>query len=136
MRLRICERGQGGGPVANLVFFEIGADDPEAAAIFYARVFGWKVEPDETGPQYWYVTTGSEDDPGINGALCLRVNDLTSTVNTFEVQSLDDAARRITEEGGKVLAPKTSIPGEGYVQYCHDLEGNVFGITEYDVHAT
>jgi predicted enzyme related to lactoylglutathione lyase len=48
------------------------------------------------------------------------------------VQSLDEVARRVTEEGGKVLAPKTSIPGEGYVQYCHDLEGNVFGMTEFD----
>jgi predicted enzyme related to lactoylglutathione lyase len=122
--------------LANVVFFEIGADDPEATAIFYARVFGWKIEPDTTGAQYWYVTTGDDDAPGIDGGLCFRLNELTSTVNTFEVSSLDDAARRITEEGGKVLAPKTSIPGEGYVQYCHDIEGNVFGIAEFDVSAT
>jgi uncharacterized protein len=118
--------------VSNVVFFEIGADDPEAAAIFYARVFGWKVERTEDGAAYWYVTTGTDDDPGIGGGLSFRVNELSSTVNIIEVQSLDEAARRVTEEGGKVLAPKTSIPGEGYVQYCHDLEGNVFGITEFD----
>jgi len=118
--------------VSNVVFFEIGADDPEAAAIFYARVFGWQVERAEDGAAYWYVTTGTDDDPGIAGGLSFRVNELSSTVNIIEVQSLDEAARRVTEEGGKVLAPKTSVPGEGYVQYCHDLEGNVFGITEFD----
>ena len=83
----------------------------------------------------WYVTSGGDDEPGIPGGLAFRVNDLTSTINTIEVPSLDDAARKITEEGGKVLAPKTIIPGEGYFQYCHDLEGNVFGIMELDGNA-
>ena len=121
--------------VFNVVFFEIGAEDPEAAAIFYSRVFGWKIGRADNGAEYWYVTTGGDDEPGIPGGLAFRVNDLTSTINTIEVPSLDDAARKITEEGGKVLAPKTIIPGEGYFQYCHDLEGNVFGIMELDGNA-
>jgi predicted enzyme related to lactoylglutathione lyase len=121
--------------VPNVVFFEIGADDPEAAAIFYARVFGWKIEQAEGRAEYWYAMTGTDDDPGIGGGLSFRINDFTSTINTIEVQSLDEAARRITEEGGKVLAPKIPIPGEGYLQYCHDLEGNVFGIMEFDENA-
>jgi len=118
--------------VSNVVFFEIGADDPEAAALFYSRVFGWKIERADDGAEYWYVTTGNDEDPGLSGGLAPRMNEHTSTVNTIEVHSLDDAARKVTEEGGKVLAPKTSIPGEGYVQYCQDLEGNVFGMTEFD----
>jgi predicted enzyme related to lactoylglutathione lyase len=119
----------------NVVFFEIGADDPEAAAIFYARVFGWKMARAEDGAEYWYVDTGTEDDPGVAGGLTYRINNGASTVNTIEVASLDDAARKITEEGGKVLAPKIPIPGQGHVQYCQDLEGNVFGIMEFDVDA-
>ena len=120
----------------NVVFFEIGADDPEKAAIFYTRVFGWEIQQgNEKGQQYWYLTTGDEDDPGIQGGLSHRFNDLASTVNTIEVPSLDQTARIITEEGGRVLAPKIAIPGEGYIQYCEDLEGNVFGIMKFDEHA-
>ena len=118
----------------NVVFFEIGADDPEKAAIFYSRVFGWEIRQEDDGAQYWYLTTGDEDNPGIQGGLSRRFNDLASTVNTIEVPSLDQAARIITEEGGRVLAPKIAIPGEGYIQYCEDLEGNVFGIMEFDEH--
>jgi uncharacterized protein len=121
--------------VPNVVFFEIGADDPEKAAIFYSRVFGWEIRQEDDGAQYWHLTTGDEDNPGIQGGLSHRFNDLASTVNTIEVPSLDQAARVITEEGGRVLAPKIAIPGEGYIQYCEDLEGNVFGIMEFDEHA-
>lgn len=119
----------------NVVFFEIGADDPEKAAIFYSRVFGWEIQQEDDSAQYWHLTTGDEDNPGIQGGLTRRFNDLASTVNTIEVPSLDQAARVITEEGGRVLAPKIAIPGEGYIQYCEDLEGNVFGIMEFDEHA-
>jgi uncharacterized protein len=121
--------------VPNVVFFEIGADDPETAAIFYSRVFGWEIQQQDDGAQYWYLTTNDEDNPGIQGGLSHRFNELASTVNTIEVSSVDQTARIVTEEGGRVLAPKIAIPGEGYIQYCEDLEGNVFGIMEFDEHA-
>jgi uncharacterized protein len=116
----------------NVIHFEICVDDLEAASSFYSNVFGWAIEPSEDGSDYWYITTGDEDDPGIPGGLRSRFDEQNPTINTIEVPSLDSFAKKITEEGGKVLAPKISIPGEGYVQYCHDLEGNVFGIMEFD----
>ena len=118
--------------MANVVHFEFGADDPAAAAAFYAAVFGWDVDQAEDGSEYWYITTGDDDDPGIAGGVTRRFDELSSTVVTIEVPSLDVFARKVTEEGGKVLAPKSQIPGEGYVQYCQDLEGNVFAIMQYD----
>jgi uncharacterized protein len=116
----------------NVVHFEIGADDPAAAATFYANVFGWVIDQAEDGSEYWYIKTGEDDDLGIEGGLTRRFHGLSSTVVTIEVPSLDAFARRVTEEGGKVLAPKSQIPDEGYVQYCQDLEGNVFAIMQYD----
>ena len=118
--------------MANVVHFEFGADDPAAAAEFYAAVFGWDVDQAEDGSEYWYITTGDDEDPGIAGGVTRRFDELSSTVVTIEVPSLDVFARKVTEEGGKVLAPKSQIPGEGYVQYCQDLEGNVFAIMQYD----
>ena len=115
-----------------IVHFQIGADDPVAAAAFYGRVFGWKIEQAEDGSDYWYISTGDDEYPGIDGGLTHRFDDLNPTINTIDVPSLDLFAQKITEEGGKVLAPKVPLPGEGYLQYCEDPEGNIFGIVEYD----
>ena len=40
--------------------------------------------------------------------------------------------RVMEEAGGKVIQPKSTIPGVGYFAYCADTEGNVFGIMEED----
>jgi predicted enzyme related to lactoylglutathione lyase len=114
----------------NVVFFEICVDDLDAAASFYSRVFGWNIE--QGGPDDgWLITTGDEDDPGIPGALASRYDELSSTVCTFEVPSVAESARKVTEAGGRVVAPQIAIPGEGFVQYCEDHEGNAFAIVEY-----
>lgn len=116
----------------NVTYFEIGADDVEAAASFYSKVFGWKIEKSEDGSHYWYITTSAdEDDPGIAGGLAERHDEWNATVNTIEVESIDSCAEKIAEGGGKVLAPKIAIAGLGDLQYCHDPEGNCFGIMEY-----
>jgi predicted enzyme related to lactoylglutathione lyase len=117
----------------NLVYFEIGADNIEAAATFYSKVFDWKIEKAEDGSDYWYISTGDneDDDPGVPGGLAARQDQLNPTVNTIEVKSIDHCARKIAENGGKVLSPKIVISGVGHLQYCHDPEGNRFGIMEY-----
>jgi predicted enzyme related to lactoylglutathione lyase len=76
------------------------------------------------------ITTGDDDDPGIPGALSSRY-DLNTTVCSIEVPSITEYARKITQAGGRVVAPQITIPGEGFVQYCEDLEGNGFAIIEY-----
>lgn len=118
--------------MSNVIHFEIGVDDPDAAVTFYSQVFGWKIEKAEDGSDYWYITTGDEEDPGISGGIVSRYDEWNPTINTIEVPSLDSCAKKITEMRGKVLAPKIAIPGSGYVQYCQDPEGNAFGIMEYD----
>ena len=114
----------------NVVHFEICVDDPERAASFYSKVFDWKIDKAADGSDYRFITTG--DEAAITGGLTKRVDDWDSTVNTIDVPSVDSFAKRIAAAGGKVLAPKIAIPGVGYLQYCQDLEGNSFGIMEYD----
>jgi uncharacterized protein len=36
----------------------------------------------------------------------------------------------IQNKDGKMLMPKTAIPGLGWFSACQDIEGNIFGITE------
>lgn len=117
----------------NVLHMEICADDLESAISFYSQVFGWQFEKVNGSDDSWDITTGSEDeDYTISCSLTQRWDETDSTVPTINVPSLDDAAKKITEAGGRVLAPKTAIPGWGYVQYCHDLEGNRFGVSEWD----
>jgi predicted enzyme related to lactoylglutathione lyase len=115
----------------NVVFFEICVDDLNAAASFYSRVFGWNIEQGDADSDGWVITTGDDEDPGIPGALSSRYDELSSTVCTIEVPSVAEYARKVTEAGGRVVAPQITLPGEGFMQYCEDLEGNGFAIMEY-----
>jgi predicted enzyme related to lactoylglutathione lyase len=40
--------------------------------------------------------------------------------------------KKIVEAGGKVVMPKGAVPGQGYVAYAEDTEGNVFGLFQSD----
>jgi len=120
--------------VPRVIHFEIPADDPARAVKFYDKVFGWKIE--KWGPiDYWLATTGPDNQPGINGAIMTRETQET-TVNTIDVSSVDEFAKKIVDAGGKVITPRTAIPGVGWFAYCVDTEGNVFGIMENDPKAS
>jgi len=112
-----------------VIHFEIPADDPERAVKFYQNVFEWNIEKWEGPVNYWLVTTGEEDELGINGAIKERVEN-EGVHNTIEVSSIDEFIDRVKDSGGKLLMPKTEIPGVGYHAYCQDTEGNIFGLME------
>ena len=114
-----------------IVHFEIPARDPDALADFYRNVFGWKIEKWEGPVDYWLVSTG-EEERGIDGAL-LRTNPVHQTpVNVLDVASVAEFCEKVQAEGGEVVAPRTAIPGVGYVAYCKDTAGNVFGLFQDD----
>lgn len=115
-----------------VIHFEVQADKPERAVEFYEKVFDWKFEKLEGPGEYWLITTGPEDQPGINGGL-MRTSDLPKgTINAIDVPSVDEFVKTVIENRGKVVTPKTTIPDLGYYAYCEDTEGNVFGIFEND----
>ncbi len=114
-----------------VVHFEIPADDPQRAAAFYEKVFGWEIAKWEGPADYWLATSGPDEGPGINGAITRR-DDQATTRNIIDVPSVDEFAREIVMAGGTVLMPKTPVPQVGYMAYCTDTEGNVFGIMEMD----
>jgi uncharacterized protein len=117
-----------------VVHFEIPAEDPQRAAAFYKKAFGWKIEKWPGPMEYWMVNTGSDGTPGINGEL-MRKGDVTATTNTIGVESVDNAISAVTQAGGKLIMPKTPIPTVGYSAYCQDTEGNLFGVMEFNPNA-
>lgn len=115
--------------------FEITADDPERAAAFYRKAFGWEIN-DWGGPfKYLLATTGPKDQVGIDGAIMDRQDSKQAVINTISVDKWEAGAQAVSEAGGTVLMEKTPVPGQGYFAYCKDTEGNVFGIFEADAAA-
>ena len=112
--------------------FELPADDPEKLVAFYEGVFGWTIQKWDGPMDYWLITTGPEDEPGINGGIARRGEGDFGTINSIDVPSVDDYIAKIEGVGGSVVAPKMAIPGVDYLAYCKDTEGNVFCIIEED----
>ena len=79
---------------------------------------------------YWHVTAGEDKEPGINGAISIKGDTHPSTINAISVPSFEDAVKKIKAAGGKILGPKMTVPSVGYMAYCKDTEGNIFGIMQ------
>jgi len=121
--------------MSRVIHFEIPAAEPDRAAAFYGKVFGWKFDKWAGPMEYWMVTTGKEGEPGINGGMMKKPGGISSTTNTIGVDSVDGAIAAVLKAGGKNIMPKTPIPTIGYFAYCEDTEGNVFGVMQADPNA-
>jgi hypothetical protein len=122
--------------MSRVVHFEIPADDPERAIKFYEEAFGWTFEKWEGPMDYWLISTGPEDEPGIDGGLAPKQDPETGVENTIDVASVDEAVAKVEAGGGKVIRPKSAVPGVGWLAYCEDTEGNRFGVMESDPEAS
>ncbi|MGH2827764.1 MAG: VOC family protein [Actinomycetota bacterium] len=119
-----------------IVHFEIPADEMARAKRFYGSTFGWELEDmEEMG--YTIVRTVAVDDqqlptePGaINGGMMQRSSDTPSPVITINVDSIDDALKRVEAGGGSSVTPRQEIPDMGAFAYFKDTEGNTLGLWE------
>ncbi len=116
------------------VHFEIPAASPERAIAFYEKVFGWKFQKWEGPMEYWLISTG--DGPGIDGGLMPRRDPAQPCVNTINVANVDESLAAIESSGGICVVPKMPVPGVGWLAYCKDLDGHIFGIMQNDPQAT
>jgi uncharacterized protein len=119
-----------------VVHFEIPFDNKQRAMKFYADSFGWQLTE---MPQMNYVmaSTVPVDDrqmpkePGaINGGLFERPKEAPNPTIYVGVASVDGAIKKVEAAGGKVVTPKTPIPGMGAYARIADSEGNVLGLFE------
>jgi predicted enzyme related to lactoylglutathione lyase len=115
--------------VSHPVHFEILTEHPEEMAEFYRQALGWRISAGGGSDPYWLAETGSEDAPGINGALMGR-RFPQAVINTVEVSSLAETIRRIEAAGGRKVHGPGEIPGAGMHAYCADPDGNLFGLLE------
>lgn len=116
-----------------IVHFELHSEQPEQTAEFFREVFDWQANMwDQPGMEYWLLTTGAAERPGINGGLMKSRDGQPRTVCTLDVPDVDEYARKVESAGGKVVVPKMPIPGVGWLAYCTDPQGVLFGIYTMD----
>ena len=124
-----------------VVHFEVHAEDPERAIRFYSAVLGWSFTQWGGPMDYWLITTGPDDQPGINGGMVRRMGAIDGQaviafVCTVDVASVDDSVAKALENDGTVALPKMAIPGVGWLAYVKDTEGNIFGMMQNDPSAS
>jgi uncharacterized protein len=117
--------------MAKVIHFEIPAEDPKRAVTFYKKAFGWKLTK-YGDMDYWLAATGDDKEPGINGAITAKDNIHSTPINTISVPSFEEAVKKIKAAEGEILGPKMTVPNVGYMTYCKDTEGNIFGIMQTD----
>ena len=117
------------------VHFEIPAENPERAIEFYSSIFGWTFSKWGGPMEYWLITTGEPAEPGINGGLLRRRDPNQPCVNTITVASVDESLQAIDKGGGVCVLPKMAVPGVGWMAYCKDPDGHIFGIMQPDAAA-
>ena len=104
--------------------------DPEAAAEFYGGLFGWELEqvmPPESGAKYFMAR--------IRGGDVAAVSSQPSGAppqavwNTYiAADSADDAAVRVREAGGQMLAEPFDVMDAGRMAVFADPEGAMFAV--------
>jgi len=141
------------------VHFEIHASDLQRCKNFYEQIFQWRIvkwESGATATEYWVVYTGPKKDEknddknkdkkepysGIDGGMLLRKGNppsentpINGYVLTIYVQNIDELIQRVSDNGGSIHTPKFAIPPMGWICYCKDTEGNVFGMMQTDPNA-
>ncbi len=125
----------------NVVHFAIHVDDLQRASRFYGSVFGWRFR--SLGPpdaDFCQVQTGTAEDSGILGAIQHRrynvaPKEMIGYECTIGVADVDATAAAVEANGGKMVMPKTLIPGVGWLIKFLDTEGNLACAIRFDENA-
>ena len=117
-----------------LCWNELWTSDIDGAAAFYAELFGWGVEPVDTGeggPPYMTITNGEARNGGIT-VLPDEGGASPSWVPYFAVESVESAAGQVGELGGTVVAGPITV-GVGEIAVALDPQGAAFALFEGEV---
>jgi len=116
----------------NLVgWFEIPCTDIDRAQQFYENVFQIKLERYKMGDEFMAWFPAKPDVYGTGGTLIQGPGYVPSTDGCqlyFTAPDIEATLARVSEGGGEVLVPLTSIGDHGYIGILKDTEGNKIGL--------
>jgi len=117
---------------------ELSTTDEKGALAFYSGLFGWKDDPQPMGPGSFYhmqqirkleVCAIAQQSPEEKAQ-----HVPTHWRTYFAVTSADDAAKRVTQAGGKVLMPPMDVFEAGRMVMAMDPQGAMFGLWQAKQH--
>lgn len=113
-----------------IVWIEIPSADRKTSAEFYSSLFGWKI--DNSMEEMNYTMFTPESGPG-GGFPDLRdgfePGDVTVSISTDDINASLALAESL---GGKIIVPKSEIPGIGWYAIFEDPTGNNIGLVSND----
>ncbi|MEI6320399.1 MAG: VOC family protein [Pseudomonadota bacterium] len=111
---------------------ELTTTDPDAAAGFYAELFGWTVKaPDPAMGGYRVVNIG---DAGVAGIMAPPPGAPPMPPHWgsyVTVKQIDETVGKVLGLGGKVLVPVMDVPNVGRMAVIQDPQGSVLSVIQY-----
>jgi uncharacterized protein len=109
---------------------ELYAGDLQPAFEFYSAQFGWnevrRVDMGAMGP---YLVFGQGSGDGIGGMMTKPPHvPAPCWIYYFTVGDIDDAAGRVTSNGGTIMMGPTEVPGGSWVLMATDPQGAAFAL--------
>lgn len=104
----------------------IPAPDLAKAKSFYEAIFGWHVQANVPGPNYWFFESGN-----VGGAFSSHKKPAErSTVLVMQVDDMRATLEHIGKHGGTVIQDRGRIgdAAPGYDAYFLDPNGNEMGL--------
>jgi predicted enzyme related to lactoylglutathione lyase len=111
----------------DITHIDIPVSDKERAAGFYQALFGWQIAE---VPGYEGYPMRRAPNNNSSGGLAPRSEDYNQPRSYVEVDSIDDALTRATENGGKVLMGREPISDTSWWAVLEDPDGNRIGLYE------
>ena len=110
-------------------WYELYADDCEAAFAFYAEVFGWTVDHDMDMGELGIYRIFAHDGHVVGGMMT-RMPQMQKAfwASYITVDRLDAAVSRLVSGGGSVLNGPMEVPGPAYIVNAVDPQGAFFSL--------
>jgi predicted enzyme related to lactoylglutathione lyase len=118
----------------SLCWNELFTTNVDAAGKFYVQTFGWKTESMDMGPMGTYTLFRRPDatkNDNAGGMIAMPPNMKGVPSNWlayFAVTDCDASTKKVTELGGKVIAPPMDIPNIGRFAIVQDPQGAVLAL--------
>lgn len=112
-----------------VIHFEIIGADAGQVQSFYTSLFGWKI--DANNPMKYGRVDTATPGRGIGGGIAGAMGGGGPRVTVYiEVPDIDASLAGITKAGGKVLLPRSAVPGGPTIALFADPAGNCVGLME------
>jgi predicted enzyme related to lactoylglutathione lyase len=117
------------GERGTMCWADLSSPDPERAAAFYSRLFGWKIAPGEhDNSGYLHIQNGSDYIGGVPPVAHRDPNTPPHWLVYFTVEDVDVSTATLKGAGGTTLKDPSTIENVGRMSIVKDPQGAVFAL--------